>query len=864
MSDFEDINKTVYENLEQILQKLDDRLDLKLFAIVINDENQKWIEKIRVKNVLSDEPGKETEVIQEELNSPEEVFKQLSPYLKKPDGDLKQFILELENHNFNTHMLNSNLTDLDASENEATIESNNDLPFRPLSRESAVFYFSFFNLEVDKNKYTIKYILSIEYLDVEARTNFLERPNLSFLRMLLDYYFSDFYRFTADGYLFVNDDQVIEIKYKENSTQFLQRMARLFFGKIQDFIVSEVNLLDLATTEIDLSETLRNQYYINNLFEKIDGISTRTYEGESPFGCMLLLKTSMLDDSKLIKYLIRFQNHLPLNLEDSRRIRKLLELTNNERDLYLIADDRAIYGVGEIDWSQLKDNLVFKIEFKGLSRYDLLLVTTEEKQYTDARVVAEEESKIFKMTMNLEIISHNLTSISFQHPGIGASGFNAELFKRTMKTQFKEVTPSLTDEAIEKLRLVIQKATEQQSGSMVVITDRETAETELIKLGKQSTPILTTEINPAFIKYLTSIDGAIYFDTSGACHAIGVILDGLAQPHLGDSSRGARFHSAYHYLEKLKGTTGCVIAIISEDGMVNLIPEQVNEKIVRQLVREMISHIRDNDKLSDETIKNDEIFKDYERRLEEAARETDIDHHHFFKIAIAFFEKKHYKDAASYYKKGLDKYGHFNLEYDRKFGQILILNALNTMDSERELEYYKETLEQLNKVINNTVESARNLHDYNRRALALQGIAAFTSSKKQKTDLLRDAISDITISIGLKKTKKNILYHNRGSIYLDLKNEQEAVNDFIASELESSEELTISYIEKLIMKTPSIYLHALSSYVEKKNSKKDSKALEDLLRKYGAKLSTESLEVAAALEQYGMDDQVQNNENEEI
>lgn len=210
-------------------------------------------------------------------------------------------------------------------------------------------------------------------------------------------------------------------------------------------------------------------------------------------------------------------------------------------------------------------------------------------QNTDARIVTEVESKVFKMTMNLEIVSHKLTSISFKNPGIGSKGFTRELFERTLKAQFKDAVLPITDKEIEKLRIIIQKATEQQSGTMVVITDRITAESELRRLRKQSAPILPTEISPIFIKHLTSIDGAMYFDTTGVCHAIGVILDGLAKEHLGDSSRGARFHSAYRYLEKLKSDKkGCVIATISEDGMINLIPEEASEAVVRQLVIDFV------------------------------------------------------------------------------------------------------------------------------------------------------------------------------------------------------------------------------------------------------------------------------------
>ncbi|OAS14735.1 diadenylate cyclase [Paenibacillus oryzisoli] len=848
MKVFEYINKQVYENLEQVLQKLDDRLDLKLYAFLL-DENQECIQTVRVKSVLSDLQGQETDVIQEELSGPEEVFRKIGLAHKDPGTNLKDFLIRLDTNSFKTSLCPVVvLAESNISENGVAIESSEEQPLRQESNEWNIFYSNSFELEIDAGHCTLKYILLIEYTDSVTRSIFLERPQLSFLRMILDYYFKDYYKVSGDKeLLFVNEDNKVEIKYKENSSQFLQRMARLFFGKTQDFIVNGFDLIDVSRADIELTETERNQYYINNLLEKIDGISTRTYEGEIPFGCMLLLNTSMLEDSKLVKYSIRFQNHQPIYLEDARRIRKLLELTNKEKDLYLIADDKAIYGVGEIDWGQLGDNLLFKVEFKGLSRYDLLLVTTEKKENTDAHVVVEDESKIFKMTMNLEIVSHKLTSISFKQPGIGSGGFTHELFERTMKAQFKEVVPPITHEGIQKLRLIIQKATEQQNGTMVVITDPVTADSELKKLRKQSTPILPTDISPAFIKHLTSIDGAIYFDTEGDCHAIGVILDGLAQQHLGDASRGARFHSAHRYLEKLKSDTkGCVIAIISEDGMINLIPEQVNEAIVRQVVRAMISYIRENDELSEET------FQDYERRLKEVETETTIDHHHYFKVAAAFFDKKHYLKAAYYYDKGLKVCGHFIIKYNRALALSYFRQGMSDgISKSSKLESLKAVVEQIEIIFNMAADHEISHHDYNRRALALSGIGRLSDSKTKEINFNK-ALLDYTKSIEIKTVSKYILYRNRGYLHLEMGSFYEALDDLIFSELILSEEETLMSIERLIKRDVSLFVHALTSYSEKKNEKHDSENLKKLLEEYGAKLAEDHPEVAAALEQHGM------------
>lgn len=749
MEELKYINEEVYRNLEYILKKLDDRLDLKLYSIQL-DNDHKWMDGFRVKSGLGEPQSQDSEIIQEELNDPAEVLKRLGLARQASDSDAKNYIIELDNNKLKSNMLTKErLSESIVSEDQEQIESNEKTTVRQVLNEWNILYSNSFNLKIKNKKITIKYILSIEYTNSVTRYTFFKRPQLSLLRMIMDYYFTDYYKTSGNAeLLFINDDKTIETKYKENTIQFLQRMARLFFGKVQDFLMNKQYLEEVSSIDEELSEIENNQYYINNLLEKIDGISNRTYEGESPFGCMLLLNTKMLKDSKFVKYSIKFQDQQPINLEDARRIRKLLELTNNERELYLIADNKAIYGVGEIDWGQLGENLLFKVEFKGLSRYDLLLVTTEKRDDTDARVVTEVESKIFKMTTNSEILFHKLTSISFKNPEIGSGFFTTELFERTMRTQFKDVSPPLTDKGIDKLRLIIQKATEQQNGTMVVITDPDTAEKELIKLGKQSTLIQATEISPTFIKHLTSIDGAIYFDTTGACHAIGVILDGLAQANLGDASRGARFHSAHRYLEKLKSEEkGCVIAIISEDGMINLIPEQANEAVIRQLVRAMISYIKDNDEFSEETLQS------YDKRLGEVEDETIIDHHHYFKLAETFFNKNLFLKAAHYYEKGLTVCGRFILKYNRALANSIFRQRNIETNKENILQVYKAALEQIEIIFKMADDFEIDQHEYNRRAISLQFIGRYSNIEKKK-EYFDKSLLDFTKAIEIKKVLK--------------------------------------------------------------------------------------------------------------
>ncbi|MBG9455987.1 hypothetical protein ABE61_18565 [Lysinibacillus sphaericus] len=118
-------------------------------------------------------------------------------------------------------------------------------------------------------------------------------------------------------------------------------------------------------------------------------------------------------------------------------------------------------------------------------------------------------------------------------------------------------------------------------GTMIVITYPELAREEVQRLNKQCIAIESFDLlddilfddRNILLNQLTKIDGAIYIDIEGRCHSIGVILDGEASED-GDSSRGARYNSALRYRNRNNLKDQCVIIVISEDGMINIIGKQ--------------------------------------------------------------------------------------------------------------------------------------------------------------------------------------------------------------------------------------------------------------------------------------------------
>ena len=88
---------------------------------------------------------------------------------------------------------------------------------------------------------------------------------------------------------------------------------------------------------------------------------------------------------------------------------------------------------------------------------------------------------------------------------------------------------------------------------------------------------------------LTCIDGALLFDPLCICHAIGVILDGLTTKG-GTPARGARYNSAIRYVGKHR--SGVLVVVVSQDGMVDLVPALKPRLVRRSEVEAKIAELQ--------------------------------------------------------------------------------------------------------------------------------------------------------------------------------------------------------------------------------------------------------------------------------
>lgn len=859
------LNEEIYRDLNEILKKLNKKFNLKFYAAIF-DENGDFKDSIRVKRTISQmgnaANNKGYEVNQEKLSEMNLIFDELK---------IDKYFEESEKIDRIKKYLNERAFVEDIEVLDEAIEMNiekskknfEDKVIKIENMRNDLIYANEFKLSISSKKFTILYILEIRNVDEETRNIFYNTPIISFLRTTLEYYFKDYYLEENEE---LNFELEINKKYNEDNISFTRRMSRLFFGQIQNILSEKEIRIESLKEDKD---KIQNSYCTSSLIEEIDDISAKTYEGASPFGSILLGNKEYLEDNKKIKYAVKFKQGI--KLEDSKRIRKLLEITNKEKDLYLISDGKSILGLGELIWSKINGCMLFRIDFKGILKYDLVCVHTRETECDEGEVIIKEDKKMYKC--NLEIVENRIVSILFKNPKVKEEEYTPERFKRVIKSEFFNEEEEKEDQ-IKKIEQIVRKSREQKHGTIVVITDYETAQIELELLEKQSTIIEAGKIDSEYIQYLTSIDGAIYLDTKGNCHAIGVILDGIASHAIGDASRGARYNSAYRYLNKLKEQEKkCVIAIISEDGMVDIIPEIKDEEKAIALVEEIIDLINKKEKeLKEKELKEkEEEFKSYKF----------IDYKLYFEIAKVFQNNKKYKEAIEYYEEGVNRakeeksfiisddynwiatcyhsgnrYKEAIENYEKAIeldkNQIVyyknLANSYHNLGKEKyKSKQYKNSKEFFEKSIDTYTycidrESENNADSFNRRGLNYNYIYLLEKNESYA----KKEIKDYSSAIKLKPSEK-VYYRNRGMSYRDVKENDKSLNDFIkvislSGDDEKYTEETINMIREVLDENNNLIKNALEYY---DIHGFENEKLKNVLEEYNKKLEVSKTEATA-------------------
>ena len=256
----------------------------------------------------------------------------------------------------------------------------------------------------------------------------------------------------------------------------------------------------------------------------------------------------------------------PVRMQNPRAVRKLLEVSSD--DLNLLSDSGSVYGLGRTSgpYDQKAED-VFLIRFVRHNAWEL----------------------------NHD--GHQMMQVVDGHPHLPKEKFDKHKFEHDVKRIFS----TIDSKEIARLWDLVLEAAKQRHGSMVVISSG--AGEESLRLKNQATVIEPIQLTPQLMKRITAIDGAVLVDPSSICHAIGVILDGIATKN-GDPSRGARYNSAIRYAASC--THSCLIIVFSEDGTVDLVPDlmpQISRSAIEEAI-EKLSDLKDEGKFDNNTFNN--------------------------------------------------------------------------------------------------------------------------------------------------------------------------------------------------------------------------------------------------------------------
>lgn len=270
--------------------------------------------------------------------------------------------------------------------------------------------------------------------------------------------------------------------------------------------------------------------------EDFNALSAMKYENEINKGSLISLEMYRDDvfEEKAKNYDIKLKLSVPIGLvgENYKKLRKLLEITKGESELSLLMNDQAeVFAIGKM--KEQPGCNYYKVRFINFLEWKFYINDKEYLTYSNMLPLFPEKTQ-------------------------GIRNEDIELLLDTFG-----------ESNLENLKGIIESATKQQHGTMVVFT--ENAEEEVKRLGTSGILITPTLVSEELVEAATSIDGALVCDEKGMCYAIGIILDGAAIT-AADSSRGARYNSALRYIEKRKGQKKkTFIVVVSEDKYVNCI-----------------------------------------------------------------------------------------------------------------------------------------------------------------------------------------------------------------------------------------------------------------------------------------------------
>jgi len=151
---------------------------------------------------------------------------------------------------------------------------------------------------------------------------------------------------------------------------------------------------------------------------------------------------------------------------------------------------------------------------------------------------------------------------------------------------FRRVISGATQNDAERASEIMDSISKLDRGCMVIFAPD--VDLEIQRLSGQGIVVSPEFLDQDLLESLSKIDGSILVDKSGCCHAVGVILDGLANPKC-DPARGSRYNSAVRYVVAPRPSRLAIVR--SDDGMIDVIP-LLRPRIEHRLIEEALEKLQ--------------------------------------------------------------------------------------------------------------------------------------------------------------------------------------------------------------------------------------------------------------------------------
>lgn len=330
----------------------------------------------------------------------------------------------------------------------------------------------------------------------------------------------------------------IQFQMYNSTTGIVQALISCLLTEASEALKTKEPGRFFSTFDSDLSGLLRKagqtlcnaiplalkDFMLGEVFENLNKISELRYEGGETLGTIVFAPPNLLSlnyDSVFLQ---------PIPLDTHRLVRKVVEISDDKL-CCICQGDKGIVGFGSLP--DFGDTFVFRAVFTGHYRWALYVNDT--------------------LLMNC----------AFGVPSVP----QPRLTEKVFFSNIQRILPGLTLNQGEALWSAVSAAMDQRHGTMLVVSDA--ASNEAQRLSSQAIAIEPIKLKSALVARISGIDGAILVDRDCNCHAIGVILDGIATNE-GDPSRGARYNSALRYIRSCQSPAVCLV--VSEDGYVNMVP----------------------------------------------------------------------------------------------------------------------------------------------------------------------------------------------------------------------------------------------------------------------------------------------------